>query len=332
MDGQKTLFDISILVTCYNKKEFVAPCFEYINRLGELGAEIIIIDDGSTDGSSELLEEEIAKSAFQITIKHTENRGLAAARDLAIESSASIFIYCLDIDDEPNIPEIVRVLGEFRNSGCDMAIGGYWFSEQGFPGKSIISTQVFRVLETSNYRDELFDARGWWRFIYRRSLLMKDENRFGKTFSILKKHSFVLDDIYWMLHLSSQDLKILHAPDGTYLTNYFLPVLNGKERWNSYLKQVRLLPKANDAYIESLKFHSCIHNDDWMFKTLFINTWSHVPLLPIRLYFPVQIGFLKSSLKIAEHLNRSYILLSFFYFFLYPPRRLKRLLLGLKAH
>lgn len=89
---------ISVIIPVYNVKEYLREAIDsIINQKGFLH-EIIIIDDGSTDGSHDLLEKLYGNLDF-IKIIHKENQGQGIARNLGTELSSGNFIYYFDSDD-----------------------------------------------------------------------------------------------------------------------------------------------------------------------------------------------------------------------------------------
>ena len=62
--GQKTPLDLTIFIPCYNEREFIGPTIETVREalkeLGTISYEIIVVDDCSKDGSSEVVKDYIA--------------------------------------------------------------------------------------------------------------------------------------------------------------------------------------------------------------------------------------------------------------------------------
>jgi hypothetical protein len=196
----------------------------------------------------------------------------------------------------------------------------------------VVETTKYITVNSSEIRENIFDARGWWRYVYRRDFLMLPGNRFGNVFKSLYSESFVLDDIYWMLHLASQDFELLIAPTSSYVTNYLLPSHNTQLRWDRFIRQVTLLPLASQAFMESLNSHTCVHEDTWMYKKLFNNLCDHMTLLPIRKQLILVPKLFIVSKTIGRKLNYSYRFVILVQLLLLPMRRFKRKLYELKTH
>jgi glycosyltransferase involved in cell wall biosynthesis len=317
------LEDLSVVVTCFNKLEYVEPVFESLQEMAKLGAEIIMVDDGSTDGSSEALIQKQENSNYSFFLEKIENRGLAGARDYGITKSTKEFVFCLDIDDTPNIHNLAEFFGNFRESQAQIAQANFTFSETNSLGPITIRADNPVVFNTSDYRDEIFGARSWWRFLYRREFLMRPENRFNEVFLDLKGKSFVLDDIFWMLHLAAIDLNVYQSASTTSIYNYYLPEHNGEQRWRSYIRQITLLPEATILYVNSLNKHECNHDDFWLYRTLLKVLWDHSTLLSLGQFFKNSIQFLKAGTLISGKLGFKYRLLNMLYFLVAPLRIMK---------
>jgi hypothetical protein len=139
----------------------------------------------------------------------------------------------------------------------------------------------------------------------------------------MKGKSFVLDDIFWMLHLSAIDLDVYQSASTTSIYNYYLPEYNGLQRWKSYIRQVTLLPEATILYINSLNNHKCVHDEFWLYKTLLKVLWDHSTLLSFELFCKNSVGFLRAGTLIADKLEFKYRLLNLFYFLVAPIRIVK---------
>ena len=99
MDANK----IIVIVPVYNGYKYIKRCINSILKQEITGMNIVIVDDGSTDGSGTLLDEWEKKDS-RIHVIHTNNQGVSAARNagirLAVEMSEEGYIHFVDIDDE----------------------------------------------------------------------------------------------------------------------------------------------------------------------------------------------------------------------------------------
>lgn len=88
---------LSIIIPVYNKKPFLRRCLDSIATQPSSDVEIILIDDGSTDGSSQICEEYADKYGWSLT--KTANHGVSAARNLGLDKSNGEYVAFMDADD-----------------------------------------------------------------------------------------------------------------------------------------------------------------------------------------------------------------------------------------
>ena len=89
---------ISVIVPVYNIKDYLRRCVESILRQTYENIEVLLVDDGSTDGSGELCDE-LAAGDPRVRVFHKENGGSSAARNLAIENAKGTYLGFVDSDD-----------------------------------------------------------------------------------------------------------------------------------------------------------------------------------------------------------------------------------------
>ena len=117
-NGSKDL--ISIIIPVYNVVEFLEKCVESAINQTYSNLEIILVDDGSTDGSA-ILCDELATRDNRIKVIHKKNGGLSSARNVGLDSSTGEFIGFLDSDDfiEPDMYEMMyRELADNQEAGA----------------------------------------------------------------------------------------------------------------------------------------------------------------------------------------------------------------------
>ena len=90
--------NISVIIPVYNTKPYLEQAIDSIIEQEEFIYEVIIINDGSTDGSGDFLETEYGQNDI-VKIIHTENKGQGIGRNLGIENSNGEYIYFFDSDD-----------------------------------------------------------------------------------------------------------------------------------------------------------------------------------------------------------------------------------------
>ena len=90
---------ISVIVPVYNTKPYLNACLESVVGQTYRELEIILVDDGSTDGSGELCDEWAKKDSRIQVIHLPENKGVSNARNVGIKASHGDYVYMMDGDD-----------------------------------------------------------------------------------------------------------------------------------------------------------------------------------------------------------------------------------------
>ena len=89
---------ISIIVPVYNIMEYLPRCVNSILEQTYTNLEVILIDDGSTDGTGKLCDT-LAKKDERVRVLHKENGGSSSARNLGIRESKGVYLGFVDSDD-----------------------------------------------------------------------------------------------------------------------------------------------------------------------------------------------------------------------------------------
>lgn len=102
------MIKVSVIVPVYNVKDYLERCVDSIIAQTIKEIEIILIDDGSIDGSSDLCEM-LAKKDTRISVIHQKNQGLGPARNTGLDVARGEYISFIDSDDwiEENTYEVL---------------------------------------------------------------------------------------------------------------------------------------------------------------------------------------------------------------------------------
>ncbi len=89
---------VSVVIPVYNVKPYLERCVNSVLRQTYKDLELILVDDGSTDGSSELCDQ-IATTGQHIHVIHQRNQGVSAARNTGIREAKGEYLIFMDSDD-----------------------------------------------------------------------------------------------------------------------------------------------------------------------------------------------------------------------------------------
>jgi tagF domain-containing protein len=89
---------VTVIVPIYNQKRFLNRCIDSIIEQTYKDIEILLVDDGSTDGSDEICEQYKVRDS-RVKVIHKPNGGLSSARNIALEDAEGDYITFVDSDD-----------------------------------------------------------------------------------------------------------------------------------------------------------------------------------------------------------------------------------------
>lgn len=170
MDGikEKMQYDISVIVPVYNAEKYIAECIESILNQTKDGIQIIIVNDGSTDSTPEIISQ-YAKDNQSVKIVNQSNQGLAGARITGLKNATAKYIGWVDADDfvDPQMYEILYSIAETQDADyvyCDYAF---------YPEKVATKEKWFK--EYTGVKDWNYIERNTqcWNSLTKRSLIEK---------------------------------------------------------------------------------------------------------------------------------------------------------------
>ena len=119
---------ISIIVPIYNAAPYLRKCLDSVINQTLQNVEIIFVDDGSTDGSSEICQE-YAKKDNRIIYFKKENEGLAAARQDGIERASGEYIGFVDSDDWLELNMYEKMYAVAKETDADIVFCNCFFDD-----------------------------------------------------------------------------------------------------------------------------------------------------------------------------------------------------------
>lgn len=204
-----SLKNLNVLITVYNKESHIQDLVINCNQLLRHGAQIIIIDDGSSDNSYEILQT-IKSAGNNLILRKTENLGSASARNLAVSLITRDYFIFLDADDLIDLENLFKAMAIVEQNSADLFKFPYYKNEV---IKTIENDAIFTgLLQSRKSRNLLIQGLGYWRYIYA-SKNIRGQLRFLPTFEELGGKRFILDDFFWMLLIVSSNLRALTSTE-----------------------------------------------------------------------------------------------------------------------
>lgn len=163
----------SVIVPVYNVAGYLRACLDSILAQELSGAEVILVDDGSTDGvSGGLCDEYAAAHPELIRTIHQPNGGLGAARNTGIFAASGDYLVFVDSDDALEPGMLSALSAEIDETGADIYRFGYNIVREGKPPEphfdELPEKTVFRAAETPELLEVIPSAcfRVWKRSLF----------------------------------------------------------------------------------------------------------------------------------------------------------------------
>ena len=209
---------LSIIVPAYNVVAFLKKCVDSLlaQDLSPEDYEIVLVDDGSTDGSGALCDT-LAAEHGNIRVIHQRNRGLSGARNAGIPTASGDYILFVDSDDYlcPNVLGTLVGLMESK----DLDILRFNYRNVNMDGEVFEPNKYVKPFV--DYSDVVCDGETFlnerlgfacyaWQFLVKASLLQQPENGF--------KEGIYFEDVEWTPRILLQARQV--ASTDTVVYNY----------------------------------------------------------------------------------------------------------------
>lgn len=186
MDNSDRVEDlVSIVVPIYNQEQYLPRCLDSLRRQTYANIEIILVDDGSTDGSSQMCDQ-YAIDDSRCRVIHKENEGVWTARNMGCDAANGAWLIFIDSDDYFNL-DMIRLMHHAAISHPDtdivMVNAAMTTSQEENITPSLVTDIPSTVLlsqkelmEGLTSRDSLLFAVEWNK-LYRRELIENIKHR-----------------------------------------------------------------------------------------------------------------------------------------------------------
>lgn len=190
---------VSIILPVFNAERFLSQCLDSILRQTYQDWELIAVDDGSKDGSIEILKS-YGKRDSRIHIISKENEGVSIARNVALEQTYGDYIYFVDSDDIV-MPEALTILVKAMESSHATFVKSDFLpiDEQGkqvFINKKQIIRRRYdgKVMNSEKfYKKILMEENFLWTCLFRKDIIVKNHIQFIPHCRLMEDAAFVVD-------------------------------------------------------------------------------------------------------------------------------------------
>ena len=163
---------ITIALPVYNVENYLKRCMDSVLCQTYQNLEIILVDDGSVDGSGKMCDE-YAKKDKRVKVIHKENGGLSSARNAAIEIAKGEYITFVDTDDWIEPTYVEELYDAIKKYDCDMSICGFaQIFENGeiFSKEHVEQVKVVREDPLTVFYGKTYIGHYSWAKLYKKDL------------------------------------------------------------------------------------------------------------------------------------------------------------------
>ena len=233
---------ITVVIAVYNVRDYLERCINSVLAQTFQDYELIIIDDGSTDGSGEIADT-YGRKYSNVRVVHKKNGGLSSVRNESLRQAKGEYILMIDADDYilPSMLEVMEKYAVINNA--DIAVCDYYINKE----KSIIKDNSdcgFDVMEKEEFMP----------------LILRDEIQSMTWNKLIKKSCFA--NIVFPDRMNAQDLGVMHL-----VFNNANRIVFVNEKLYVYIEDESLNPNnitnSNAKKIAS-SYHRAIHFENRM--------------------------------------------------------------------
>lgn len=198
---------VSVIIAAYNAESSLRRCLESISAQTLTDFEVIIIDDGSTDKTGQIADA-FARADCRNRVIHQQNKGVAAARQIGLDSATGIYTIHVDADDWIEPTMLAELVSSARTDGSDMVICDYFEHRN---NGMIIREQRPSSLDSRTVLGEMmYNLYGCvWNKLIKRDCFLKYNVRFDEKLTCC-------EDQLLILRLLSHNLRISYLHKAFY--------------------------------------------------------------------------------------------------------------------
>ena len=237
---------ISVIIPAYNAEKRLKTCLDSVCSQSWDNLEIIVIDDGSTDGTLRIARE-LAEKDPRISVTHQENRGVSAARNWGLDHCRGEWVRFVDADDLLTEDSILNLYKRAEEGKSDLVIGGY---EHRFVDFSQVRNLANRddTISCDEYLGFLnkyatsFFCGVLWNKLFRRDLIERQNVRFRSGLSYGEDFHFVCEYLREAERVSFSTAVVYcyvrHPHSMTvsqFMDSVIHPIRNLKVKWRLYM-------------------------------------------------------------------------------------------------
>ena len=190
---------ISIVIPVYNVEGYLHSCVDSVLGQSYRNFELILVNDGSRDGSPAICDE-YAKADSRVVVIHKENEGPSRTRNRGIEEAKGDYLMFVDSDDLLVAGTLEKMMNAMEQSNADLCICGYERFRDDWSLPSSLTTEPLQVFKDrkelaavyNQPKTNMFGVSIWAK-LYRLDIIRQNNIRFDTDISYEEDCVFNLD-------------------------------------------------------------------------------------------------------------------------------------------
>lgn len=242
---------ISVIIPAYNVENYIRRCLDSLVNQTYENMEIIVVNDGSTDRTEEIVREYAEKHAGKVFLYSQENKGQAEARNFGLTRASGEYIGFVDSDDFVSTKMYELMYREAEENECDLVTCGYYGCDDVTGEITAYQTGYKGEFNQSIYENPLIlrvNSPYPWNKLYARELLEKTGFQFKK--------GMIFEDLCAVFPLFLDAKKVGRVHEKLY---YYIKGRKGgtistfNEKHGQIIDALQIM---NDAYLERGMFET----------------------------------------------------------------------------
>ena len=173
--------ELTVLVPCYNVEKFIGQCLDSISRQTFSNFEVICINDGSTDGTLDIIER-FCDLDLRFRVVDKPNSGYGDSMNIGLAQAKGEFIAIIESDDYIESTMFEDLLRQARKYDLDIVRSGFYYTFSDVEKiEPFTYIQKHIVLKPLNNREIFYQPPAIWASIYRKAFLEANDIKFLPT-------------------------------------------------------------------------------------------------------------------------------------------------------
>lgn len=228
---------ISIIMPVYNSEKYIAEAIESVCTQSYENWELLIVNDGSTDHTSEILDH-YAKIDSRIKVFHRKNEGVSMARNFALNQINGEYVTFIDSDDVYHLKHLERQIQVFKQySDCDIVFSRHKEFRGELNKNEAVTSGKVEIWNDNILQKVISDSNNHfvWNAMIKSEIAKKEifsSIRFAEDYCYIRdcvwncKKMAVLDEVLYFYRRDNENAMTNHFFSEKYIGDYMKLVQN----------------------------------------------------------------------------------------------------------